>query len=353
MNEDQEVEFETPNKIERTLAFLSDRYGEQDKQELKKILVNSSYRIDLGITYDRWDGGIRGHEIYFSLPTTLYNEVFDSIDEASSEICDDINKILGKGKEYIAKVILTLKEDYDLEWRENSSSLLTPVPVSIQNSKEKLSRIWQNPSFLRLFISHKVTIKTKAKELRDALDYFGVSCFVAHEDIEPTLEWQQEIENALFSMDVILVLLTPDFKDSDWTGQEVGVAIGRQVPIISVRLGMDPFGFFGKYQALPYSTTQPMKDLAQSIYDLLWSIPILKPRLVDSLVSRFETSKGFCQSDALMNYLEKIDYASPEIIDRLSNAKESNRQVKEAFGVQKRLPALLRRLRANHSVRGD
>lgn len=348
MVNDQEVKFEIPDKIEGTLAFLSNRYGEQGKQELKKILVNSTYRIELGYTYDNWNGGTWGHAIYFSIPTNLYNEIFDFIGEASSEICDNMNKILSTETEHMAKVTLTLKEDYDLDWRENSGSLLTSTSASIQNSKEKLLRIWKNPSFLRLFISHKETIKTKAKELKDAFEYFGVSCFVAHEDIVPTLVWQPEIENALFSMDAILVLLTPDFKDSDWTGQEVGVAIGRQVPIISVRLGMDPFGFFGKYQALPFRNTQPIKNLAHSIYDLLWGNQILKQRLVDSLVSRFETSESFNQSNELMDYLERIDYASPEIIKRLSNAKESNVQVRNAFEVRNRLPFMLERLSANH-----
>ena len=32
--------------------------------------------------------------------------------------------------------------------------------------------------------------------LQDALLQFGVSAFVAHSDIEPTLEWQDEIEPA-------------------------------------------------------------------------------------------------------------------------------------------------------------
>ena len=63
-----------------------------------------------------------------------------------------------------------------------------------------------------------------------------MSCFVAHVDIHPTKEWQDEIESALSSMDGFVALLTDKFHESDWTDQEVGFALARGVPIIAVRL---------------------------------------------------------------------------------------------------------------------
>jgi hypothetical protein len=50
-------------------------------------------------------------------------------------------------------------------------------------------------------------------------------------------------------MDGFVALLTTEFHDSDWTDQEVGYALARRVPIISVRMGRDPYGFLGKFQA--------------------------------------------------------------------------------------------------------
>lgn len=73
-----------------------------------------------------------------------------------------------------------------------------------------------------------------------------MSSFVAYTDIKPTKEWQGEIENALHSMDALAAILMPGFKDSDWTDQEVGVAIGRGVPIIPIMRGLTPYGFIGK-----------------------------------------------------------------------------------------------------------
>jgi hypothetical protein len=48
---------------------------------------------------------------------------------------------------------------------------------------------------------------------------FGVSAFVAHENIEPT-KWQDEIEKALLSMNALAAILMPGFHESKWTDQE-------------------------------------------------------------------------------------------------------------------------------------
>ena len=53
------------------------------------------------------------------------------------------------------------------------------------------------------------------------------------------------------TMEVMLALVTDDFHDSFWTNQEVGYALGKGVPIISVKLQQkDPAGFIGSAQAL-------------------------------------------------------------------------------------------------------
>jgi len=90
-------------------------------------------------------------------------------------------------------------------------------------------------------------VKKETAALKERLQLLGVSCFVAHEDIHPGHEWQDEIENALASMDGFAALLTEGFHDSAWTDQEVGYALARGVPMIAVRLGRDPYGFIGKF----------------------------------------------------------------------------------------------------------
>jgi hypothetical protein len=109
---------------------------------------------------------------------------------------------------------------------------------------------WVNPKRFRLFISHVAVHKDKATRLKSCLIRYGIDGFVAHEDIEPTLEWQSEIENALRTMDAFLAIHTVGFAKSIWTQQEVGYAVGRGVKIISLQMGEDPTGFISKHQAL-------------------------------------------------------------------------------------------------------
>jgi hypothetical protein len=118
------------------------------------------------------------------------------------------------------------------------------------NRPSTAPRNWQGTNKFRLFISHIAKDKDKATRLKDCLAPYAISGFVAHEDIHPTLEWQKEIEHALYTMDAFLAIHTPGFKDSFWTQQEIGFAVGRGAKIISFKMGEDPTGFISKHQAL-------------------------------------------------------------------------------------------------------
>lgn len=109
---------------------------------------------------------------------------------------------------------------------------------------------WSNTRRFRLFISHIAVHKDKATRLKSCLALYGIDGFVAHSDIEPTLEWQVEIEKALRTMDAFIAIHTPGFAASIWTQQETGYAVCRGVKIISLQMGEDPTGFISKQQAL-------------------------------------------------------------------------------------------------------
>ena len=76
-------------------------------------------------------------------------------------------------------------------------------------------------------------------DMKNELANYGIASFVAHKDIEPMWEWELEIRRALFSMDFLIALLTEEFSNSNWTDQEIGVAYGRRIPIIPIRIGKD------------------------------------------------------------------------------------------------------------------
>ena len=115
-------------------------------------------------------------------------------------------------------------------------------------------RIWQNSE--------------KSGELKKQLHGYGISAFVAHNDIEPTTEWQDEIEKALATCDAMVVLMREGFHASKWTDQEIGYAMGRGRMVIAVRLGQDPYGFIGRFQAISGGQLTSTA-LATQIFDIL------------------------------------------------------------------------------------
>ena len=76
---------------------------------------------------------------------------------------------------------------------------------------------WQGTNRFRLFISHISAHKDKALRLRECLEVYAISGFVAHVDINPTLEWQSEIERGLYTMDALIAIHTKGFSDSTLT----------------------------------------------------------------------------------------------------------------------------------------
>jgi hypothetical protein len=65
-------------------------------------------------------------------------------------------------------------------------------------------------------------------------------------------------------MNALAALLTSDFHASNWTDQEIGIALGKGAPVISVRVSADPYGFIGKHQAILLGFSQP-PQLADAI----------------------------------------------------------------------------------------
>lgn len=133
--------------------------------------------------------------------------------------------------------ILEIAEDLELA---------APTPVAVSG----LPRNWRNTGDVRLFISHIAKHKDKATRLKEALAPHSICGFVAHGDIHPTLEWQQEI----------------------------GFALGRGTKVISLKMGEDPTGFISKHQALPRRSRRA-EEIAAEIKTLFLDDPKTKTRL--------------------------------------------------------------------------
>ncbi len=134
-----------------------------------------------------------------------------------------------------------------------TTMLQEQVAVSVAPLPADMLRIWGSDHKKRVlaFLSHRAQHKKEVAQVKQHLENHGLSCFVAHEDIAPTLEWQTEITHALNSMELFIGFVTSDFHEGVWTDQEIGCAYQRGVRRIFVKLGdRDPTGMVAREQAL-------------------------------------------------------------------------------------------------------
>lgn len=192
----------------------------------------------------------------------------------------------------------------------------------------------------RIFLSHISAKRTVVAALKNELERYGMAAFVAHDDIKPTKPWQDEIESALVTMDALIAILHPGFSESNWTDQEVGVAIGRRVPIIALRAGLDPYGFIGKYQALP-AKGRGVDKIAIEVIELLAEKPQISSKISRALIDKLKKSNSWAESKGLMDLIEKCQHFSPAAIKELRAAVADNNQVESAWGVPERVAKIV------------
>lgn len=302
------------------MASLSKLYAQAGKRSLQSIIVNAKIFIEEGYSHDNWNGGVSGHAIRLTVPEAIFLANIDQQAEIQRQISEDLNKLHDVQNEFFDSVFLEMDVKEDSDWRQESGLLITGTR---QVSSESTKRIWADGDF-RLFLSHKTEAKRDTAALKDALKHYGVSAFVAHEDIHPTKEWQDEIENALATMDGFVALMTKDFHDSNWTDQEVGYALARSVPIVAVRLERDPYGFLGKFQGLTTDWTSMPGELVK--------ILVKNDRMLSAYIAALSRCTSFDRGNALSLILSSIDIVSDEQIDKIIEAYNANSELQGSFG---------------------
>lgn len=193
---------------------------------------------------------------------------------------------------------------------------------------------------LRLFITHLAAHKVFAAGLQDELLKYGIYGFVAHNDIEPTVEWQTQIETALATCDALIALLHDKFHQSNWTDQEIGFAMGRGVPVFTITFGETPYGFIGRFQAFN-GNSKTATDLAKELFESYRKNKQTQQKMTESIVRMFENSSTFAEAKRVMGYLEELESWDQSFSSRINYAAEMNGQIASSFGVPARVQKLI------------
>lgn len=270
-----------------------------DALERKKISVVSRYAAD-NFSHGDWMslGHITGQLPIIQNHPRLLRAMSFGDDDYESAAAEVIGQVFEKSETTIDDVIDHF--DVDVWYQQKHPDKFERV----FGKRSAPSPTFWKQGFLRVFVSHLAKNRRKMTQLKLALDGWGASCFIAHEDIEPSREWQTEIEAALATMDAMVAVIEPGFRDSAWTDQEVGHALGRGVEVVPVLIGIDPHGFIAKIQGVPAKDRRP-SVVAEDIALALLRRPRHRKAMLPGII-RFVVSASSDERRARIRRVDRV-----------------------------------------------
>lgn len=200
-----------------------------------------------------------------------------------------------------------------------------------------------SPSKVCVFLSHLASDKVRTAKIQKELEEYNISSFVAHNDIEPGLSWQEEIEKALMSCDALVALLVPNFHKSNWTDQEIGCVMGRGKKIVNVRLGMDPYGFIGRFQGIQ-GLGKSEREIARDIFKVLAISPKTSKKMSEAIINKFVHVGSWAEAKENIEMIESLTYLDDSMIEVIKRESLGNSQIRDAFGVPERVEKLIQKV---------
>lgn len=292
----------------RTVQKLLIRYD----RDLASAFVDKNLE-EIWQDHDNWNGGIDTYLIKLNLPLDVYYKLKDAdrMAEAEGKILSFYGDMM-KGEESIrlSGIAISPSDNSQMDFGTNNNDSM-----------------WK-PGYFRLFISHVSKYKESASNLKNSLATYGIDCFVAHEDITPSKEWEIEIENGLFTMDALCAIVVPEFSGSAWCDQEVGIALGQHKLVISINKGENPYGFFGKFQALKSKSTSA--EMAAEVWKAISNNDRTKDLYSEKLINLLLNVKNDAECKTLIQILEMYERIDRRHIENLRNHYSDNALLMES-----------------------
>ncbi|VAW28797.1 hypothetical protein MNBD_BACTEROID06-1173 [hydrothermal vent metagenome] len=319
-------------KILPAFRRLRQHYETKGKIELRNLIDAARVHIEPGTEFDNWNGGTYGHDIFMFVPEEVMGLVdLDDQEKIFERLQQDLNKATPEVEnEYVRAVYVKSADESDPQFQAS-------IPFTREaRALPENTGLWKENN-LRLFLSHRDKHKSAAHTLAEALEPFGVSVFVAHDAIKPMKEWKKEILNGLMTMEVMLILLTDDFHESEWTNQEVGFALAKGIPIICVKVeNIDPLGFIGSMQALKASY-EKIYDAAPEVHRSLINEIGQEGRLKEILIESFILAPSFIDAmERLKHLTETAANLTDKEFNRIVEGYTRNDQLYGCGGIHNR-----------------
>lgn len=197
---------------------------------------------------------------------------------------------------------------------------------------------------VKVFLSYHHKDRRIAGRLKESLGVLGMDVFMAHDDLEPSTEWQREILKRLKQCDVFMPLLTKAFRSSLWTDQETGIAFASKKLILPLKHSADPYGFIGKVQA--QKVRSELEGTCWKIAGVLASRPRLREPIRDGVIAAFLESGSFEESARRAAALSKFEPFSKAELNRIVEGGARNRQIYGGWAARAVVEKLIARNRS-------
>src|SRR3954464_12981607 len=100
------------------------------------------------------------------------------------------------------------------------------------------------------FMSYQTEDRVVAANVAKLLEHIGVQSFMAHEHIEVSVQWRDEILRQIGLADLFVPILSQRYYASIWCKQESGIAAFRRMTMIPLSLdGSIPQGAINHIQS--------------------------------------------------------------------------------------------------------
>ena len=180
------------------------------------------------------------------------------------------------------------------------------------------------------FLSYQTKDKLVAGEVRALLETLGIKSFLAHEDIQVSVEWRHKILEEIGKVDLFIPILSSSYYESKWCVQESGIAAFKGLTTIPLSIdGAVPEGFIGHIQS---TKVEPGKITLANLFPGLAKKDV--GFVIDAIIGIIKGSGSFRGAEArfamILPYLAK---ATDEQVAKLLKISAANGQVLHASQV--------------------
>ena len=173
------------------------------------------------------------------------------------------------------------------------------------------------------FISYSNKNRKYCSIVKESLHEIGLDGFLAHENINISREWAEEIFNQLKQTDIFIAILSEDFKESDYCSQEIGMALQRGCMIIPLSIdGTESYGFFNRIQS------KHIRDISQVQGEIVNYYPYAMTNIILSILNDISLNWDYNKCNKLLNLIKpNFEDFDENQINQLVNVTINNNQL--------------------------